>query len=90
MLSRLSSRFLLCRGVSSTVRRVIERRTGKEYAAKIVDVSAERVSEAEAEDVRQATRREVAVLRRVAGHTNISKSFEPVGEILTKLIPSGH
>ncbi|KAI1285740.1 Phosphorylase b kinase gamma catalytic chain, liver/testis isoform [Halotydeus destructor] len=61
---------VLGRGVSSTVRRVVEKSTGKEYAAKIIDVSDDGEEDASLDffSVREATHRETATLRLVAGH----------------------
>lgn len=55
---------ILGRGISSTVRRCIEKETGKEYAAKIIDLSNDDSSV-------EATRQEVSILRLVAGHPYI-------------------
>ncbi|ENN71858.1 hypothetical protein YQE_11473, partial [Dendroctonus ponderosae] len=52
------------RGISSTVRRCIEKETGKEYAAKIIDLSNDDSSV-------EATHQEVNILRMVAGHPYI-------------------
>lgn len=59
-----------CRGISSVVRRCIDKETGKEYAAKIIDIGA-----ADANDPQQmleATRQEINILRQVMGHAYIS------------------
>lgn len=63
---------IVCRGVSSTVRRCIEKETGREYAAKIIDVSAD-LEDSQGLTIRQATIREISILRLVAGHPYISK-----------------
>lgn len=55
---------LLGRGISSTVRRCIEKETGKEYAAKIIDLSNDDAS-------LEGTKQEVNILRIVAGHPYI-------------------
>ncbi|XP_066144224.1 phosphorylase b kinase gamma catalytic chain, skeletal muscle/heart isoform isoform X2 [Euwallacea fornicatus] len=55
---------ILGRGISSTVRRCIEKETGKEYAAKIIDLSNDDSSV-------EATRQEISILRLVAGHPYI-------------------
>ncbi|XP_019769151.2 phosphorylase b kinase gamma catalytic chain, skeletal muscle/heart isoform isoform X3 [Dendroctonus ponderosae] len=55
---------ILGRGISSTVRRCIEKETGKEYAAKIIDLSNDDSSV-------EATHQEVNILRMVAGHPYI-------------------
>lgn len=54
------------RGISSTVRRCIEKETGIEFAAKIIDLSNDPES-------REATMEEINVLRLVIGHNYISK-----------------
>nr|XP_044987108.1 phosphorylase b kinase gamma catalytic chain, liver/testis isoform isoform X2 [Jaculus jaculus] len=59
------------RGVSSVVRRCICRATGDEFAVKIMEVTAERLSLEQLEEVREATRREMHILRQVAGHPHI-------------------
>ncbi|KAK4337188.1 hypothetical protein RND71_044014 [Anisodus tanguticus] len=49
---------VLGRGVSSTVRKCIEKETGREYAAKIIDVSAD-LEDSQGLTLRQATSREI-------------------------------
>lgn len=61
---------LFRRGVSSTVRRCIEKETGREYAAKIIDLSNDSVDGSSSYD---ATKQEINILRHVAGHPYISK-----------------
>ncbi|KAJ3618050.1 hypothetical protein MTP99_006084 [Tenebrio molitor] len=56
---------ILGRGISSTVRRCIEKETGKAYAAKIIDLSND---SGEGISAKEATKQEVAILRHVAGH----------------------
>lgn len=58
---------ILGRGVSSTVRRCVEKETGKEFACKIMDINGD-PSENEGTALRESTIREIAILRRVAGH----------------------
>lgn len=58
---------VLGRGVSSIVRRCIEKETGQEFAAKIIDISGE-ADDQDGSAIREATRREVNILRMVAGH----------------------
>lgn len=56
------------------VRRCIDKETGKEYAAKIIDIGA-----ADANDPHQmleATRQEINILRQVMGHPYISECRE--------------
>ncbi|XP_053987454.1 phosphorylase b kinase gamma catalytic chain, skeletal muscle/heart isoform isoform X3 [Hylaeus anthracinus] len=60
---------ILGRGISSTVRRCIEKETGIEYAAKIIDISNE--TNDDGHTMKDATLQEVHILRRVAGHPYI-------------------
>ncbi|XP_020287179.1 phosphorylase b kinase gamma catalytic chain, skeletal muscle/heart isoform isoform X2 [Pseudomyrmex gracilis] len=60
---------ILGRGISSTVRRCIEKETGIEYAAKIIDISNE--THDDGHTMKDATLQEVQILRRVAGHPYI-------------------
>ncbi|XP_037670484.1 phosphorylase b kinase gamma catalytic chain, liver/testis isoform isoform X1 [Choloepus didactylus] len=62
---------IIGRGVSSVVRRCIHRATGNEFAVKIMEVTAERLSPEQLEEVREATRRETQILSQVAGHPHI-------------------
>ncbi|CAL8115824.1 unnamed protein product [Orchesella dallaii] len=59
---------VLGRGISSTVRRCVEKETGREYAAKIIDLSNE---DTNTQTVRESTLSEVHILRLVAGHPYI-------------------
>ena len=54
---------------------MVEKRTGREYAAKIIDLSTENTSDAQAADLRTAARREIALLLKLQGHPNISTVF---------------
>ncbi|VDP02566.1 unnamed protein product [Soboliphyme baturini] len=65
------SKEVLGRGMSSTVRRCIEKKTGKEYAVKIIDLSSEKATEEETKELRLSTLREISILKMVAGHKNI-------------------
>lgn len=60
---------VLGRGVSSTVRRCIEKETGIEYAAKIIDVSS-------SPEVRESTLEEVRILRVVLGYPYIIQLYD--------------
>ncbi|CAG9791603.1 unnamed protein product [Diatraea saccharalis] len=62
---------IIGRGISSTVRRCIEKETGKEYAAKIIDLSQESQDGVDTHTMRDATRQEIHILRMVAGHPYI-------------------
>nr|1PHK_A Chain A, Phosphorylase Kinase [Oryctolagus cuniculus] len=63
---------ILGRGVSSVVRRCIHKPTCKEYAVKIIDVTGGgSFSAEEVQELREATLKEVDILRKVSGHPNI-------------------
>ncbi|CAH0713990.1 unnamed protein product, partial [Brenthis ino] len=62
---------IIGRGISSTVRRCVEKETGKEYAAKIIDLSQESQDGVDTHIMRDATRQEISILRMVAGHPYI-------------------
>lgn len=64
--------FRIIRGISSTVRRCIEKESGREFAAKIIDLGAESGDVSSAQML-EATRQEIAILRQVMGHPYISK-----------------
>ncbi|XP_035783979.1 phosphorylase b kinase gamma catalytic chain, liver/testis isoform-like isoform X1 [Anopheles albimanus] len=57
---------ILGRGISSTVRRCIDKETGKEYAAKIIDLGAAETGDSN--HMLEATRQEIQILRQVMGH----------------------
>ncbi|XP_077533983.1 phosphorylase kinase gamma isoform X2 [Haemaphysalis longicornis] len=61
---------ILGRGISSTVRRCIDKETGEEYAAKIIDISSDTEGSGPT-SLYQATKREIEVLKKVAGHPYI-------------------
>lgn len=58
--------------MSSTVRRCVEKETGREYACKIMDINGD-PTENEGPAMKEAIQREIAILRLVAGHPYISK-----------------
>uniref|UniRef100_A0A6M2DL72 phosphorylase kinase n=1 Tax=Xenopsylla cheopis TaxID=163159 RepID=A0A6M2DL72_XENCH len=66
---------ILGRGISSTVRRCIEKDTGKEFAAKIIDLGVDgcgdEVSAPEYKTMKESTHQEVNILRHVLGHPYI-------------------
>ncbi|XP_063388479.1 phosphorylase b kinase gamma catalytic chain, liver/testis isoform isoform X3 [Cydia fagiglandana] len=62
---------IIGRGISSTVRRCVEKETGREYAAKIIDLSQESMDGVDTHTMRDATKQEIQILRMVAGHPYI-------------------
>lgn len=71
--AKYEPRDILGKGVSSTVRRVVEKKTNKLFAVKIIDISGEKSSEnnISIEQIKTDTMREVNLLRICAGHPNI-------------------
>lgn len=61
--------------MSSTVRRVILKETGEQFAAKIIDVSSEN-EDSTGLTLKEATVREISILRMVSGHPFIIKLYE--------------
>lgn len=61
------------RGISSIVRRCIEKETGQEFAVKIIDISGEKSDIYEADLTKKDTVREINILKMCKGHDNISK-----------------
>lgn len=67
---------VLGRGVSSTVRRCLDKNTGKEFAVKIIDLTGEKDNEFQMEELRVATKKEMNVLRMCAQHPYIIELHE--------------
>lgn len=67
------------RGVSSVVRRCVHRHTGQELAVKIIEITAEKMTAQQLEEVKTSTLKEIQVLNMVKGHSSISMfgSFWP-------------
>ncbi|MBN3309568.1 phosphorylase b kinase gamma catalytic chain, liver/testis isoform [Amia ocellicauda] len=59
------------RGVSSVVRRCVHRQTGQELAVKIIEITAEKMTEQQLEEVKSSTLKEIHVLKTVSGHPSI-------------------
>lgn len=63
----------ISRGVSSVVRRCVHRHTGQELAVKIIEITAEKMTAQQLEEVKTSTLKEIHVLNMVKGHASISK-----------------
>lgn len=59
------------RGVSSVVRRCVDRHTTQELAVKIIEITAEKMTVQQLEEVKTSTLKEVQVLNMVKGHSSI-------------------
>ncbi|ESO97942.1 hypothetical protein LOTGIDRAFT_209139 [Lottia gigantea] len=69
--AKYEPREILGKGVSSTVRKCFEKKTGTEYAVKIIDISGEKGETYQVAQVKKDTYREINILRMCAGHDNI-------------------
>ncbi|KAM9462630.1 phosphorylase b kinase gamma catalytic chain, liver/testis isoform 1-T2 [Clarias gariepinus] len=59
------------RGVSSVVRRCVNKHTGQEFAVKIIEITAEKMTPQQLEEVKSSTLKEIHVLNVLKGHPSI-------------------
>jgi phosphorylase kinase gamma subunit len=84
--SKYELKDVLGKGISSIVRRCIEKSTGKEYAAKIVEYCDE--------EIKQSTLTEIEIMKLIGGHPNIIEIHETFESdsfafIVMELCPNG-
>ncbi|XP_026996260.2 phosphorylase b kinase gamma catalytic chain, liver/testis isoform [Tachysurus fulvidraco] len=68
---KYESKEVIGRGVSSIVRRCVNKHTGQEFAVKIIEITAEKMTVQQLEEVKSATLKEIHVLNVLKGHPSI-------------------
>lgn len=68
---KYESKEVIGRGVSSVVRRCVNKHTGQEFAVKIIEITAEKMTTQQLEEVKSSTLKEIHVLNVLKGHPSI-------------------
>ncbi|MCJ8738546.1 hypothetical protein PDJAM_G00037050 [Pangasius djambal] len=68
---KYESKEVIGRGVSSVVRRCVNKHTGQEFAVKIIEITAEKMTAQQLEEVKSSTLKEIHVLKVLKGHPSI-------------------
>ncbi|KAF7705348.1 phosphorylase b kinase gamma catalytic chain, liver/testis isoform, partial [Silurus meridionalis] len=68
---KYKSKEVIGRGVSSVVRRCVNKHTGQEFAVKIIEITAEKMTAEQLEEVKSSTLKEIHVLNVLKGHPSI-------------------